>query len=217
MKRALIPSFHLVPDQDIHKLLEEHRRGFMKACVSCGHPKEKHAPYNNSSSYCLEWRDQSPYNVCGCPAFQEHEDERSVFSWVVKTFPGEVSIQRRALSLVEEVAELAIEAGVTPEELLATINVPIQQSVKRGKVFGEIDTEELKQEVGDVQLCLYALTGSQNFSAHTQLDEKMTFNRSRPQSYYDAKQIEKADLGMPRPNEVCLTTSNGDQLTTSTS
>jgi NTP pyrophosphatase (non-canonical NTP hydrolase) len=123
---------------------------------------------------------------------RDRESQQSTVEWA-KDIWGVTSELRRGIAVLEEAAELALEMGLTPEQIHATVEVPI---LKAPKTSGPMDN--WAEEAADVLLCLYALADRMGFDLHAALDKKMATNRSRPKSYYEGKQAAKLALGLPK-------------------
>lgn len=126
------------------------------------------------------------------PRFRETQD--SVYDWTAKTFPHFRSTQGRMVAIVEETTEMALAAGMTPERILEVVNLTLTRSA--GQV---LEPDHDKEEAGDLLSCVYAYAGERQFDVHAELDKKMAFNRSRPQSYYDMKTRLKQQMGLRLP------------------
>jgi len=131
------------------------------------------------------------------------ETQESVAAWCRETFPEFQGIRNRCIVVVEEVAELALEAGLSPEMIRATVEVPIGKEIARGYTADRTpDRANLAEEVADVQLSLFAFAEEAQINTKIALDYKMAKNRLRPNTYYRAKTAQKVGLGMPlRPVE----------------
>lgn len=119
------------------------------------------------------------------------ETPQTVHEWVDKTFPDYATKGRRALAMIEETVELGLAAGLTSEDIMKAVLVPILKQKERNEA-GD-DAEEL----GDVLLSVYAYGGVAKIDAHAELDKKMAINRKRPDEYYRMKNKQKKELGMP--------------------
>lgn len=127
-------------------------------------------------------------------ALLHQETQASVAEWVETTFPGERgNIEGRFDSLLEEVLELGLALAQDPDRMISVAHKVIDRSLD---TFGK--EAEVPGEIGDVELCLGSLAQLLGYDKQVELDRKMQKNRSRPQSYYDAKQQLKIDLGIRR-------------------
>lgn len=119
------------------------------------------------------------------------ETQDSTAQWVEERFTGYRGQKNRSLAVVEEAAELALASQASPEEIRATIEVPIRKNAERG------DSGDPREEAADVQICLWAYGADAGFLVEEATDKKMELNRSRPASYYAMKTAEKEKMGMP--------------------
>jgi NTP pyrophosphatase (non-canonical NTP hydrolase) len=127
-----------------------------------------------------------------------HETQQSLSRWVRDTFPEYQGKYNRFVALLEEVAELGLEVGVSPETIRRVIEIPIRKETERGNIGDrERDPADLYEEVGDVLMNVYAFAEEAGIEAQAALDAKMSKNRARPLSYYQAKTAQKRELGLP--------------------
>ncbi len=123
-----------------------------------------------------------------------HETQESVGSWMGPIFSDLLGPKSRSIAVVEEACELALASGVTAEEILAAVKVPIQKNAERG------NNGDPEEELADVYISMYAYAADSRMSAQSALDRKMSINRLRPTEYYLRKNKEKFRLGMPGPS-----------------
>jgi len=122
------------------------------------------------------------------------ETQKSVHTWIKRVFPEWKGARGRALALVEEVTELALAAGLTPEDAQTAVNMVVSKHNSRVAAGEPLESDE--GEVGDVYLCLFAYAEERGIDAQACLDEKMAKNRAKPDEHYFAKTQQKKSLGL---------------------
>jgi hypothetical protein len=122
------------------------------------------------------------------------ETPETVGTWVRRVFPEWAGPLGRALALVEEAVELGLAAGLSPAEIQSAVDLSIGQDRRRRDAGIPPDGD--KTEVADVLLNLYAYAHERDIDPQAALDEKMAYNRSKPDSAYHAKTKLKKSLGL---------------------
>lgn len=125
------------------------------------------------------------------------ENQKSVFAWIHATFPEWAGVKGRALAVVEEAVELALAAGLSPEDLQSAVDLSVGQHNRR--VEAGLPLEAIQGEVADVLLNVYALSEGAGFDANEVMTEKMEKNRAKPIEAYRAKTKLKRELGLKIP------------------
>ena len=118
------------------------------------------------------------------------ETQKTVYDWAVDTFPSEDTQRGRVIHVVEEAVELGYAAGLELHDL-QTILVVVLAKCRMQRTVND------REEAADLLACLFAYAEQQQFDVLDAMNNKMELNRSRPQSYYDAKTSKKKALGMP--------------------
>lgn len=122
------------------------------------------------------------------------ETQASIYTWIKRVFPEWRGARGRALALVEEVTELALAAGLSPEDAQTAVNMVISKHNTRVAAGEPLESDE--GEVADVYLCLLAYAEERGMDAQAVLDEKMLKNRAKPDEHYFAKTRQKRSLGL---------------------
>jgi NTP pyrophosphatase (non-canonical NTP hydrolase) len=141
----------------------------------------------------LNGKEPSAYTYAPPAVHVGPETQASVSEWGREIF-GVTTPKRRAIAVLEEASELGLELGLTPEEIHAVVEVPIQ---KASKIEDCRKIDNYAEEAADVLLCLYVLADRMGFHLHEELDKKMARNRSRTPEYYAGKRAAKLALGLP--------------------
>lgn len=125
------------------------------------------------------------------------ETQQSVSQWCRDVFPEYLGLDNRSIAVLEEAVELALGCGVTPETIRSVIEVPIRKEIERGWQPGsQPDRANLEEEVGDLQINLFAIAEEAGIRTQGALNAKMEKNRSRPLEYYRAKSQRKVEMGL---------------------
>lgn len=133
-----------------------------------------------------------------CAGDGHRETQKSTSQWIKDTFPEYQGKENRFVALLEEVVELGLEAGVSPETIRNVIEIPIRKEIERGNTGDrERNPLDLCEEVGDVLMNVFSFAEEAGIEAQVALDAKMYKNRLRPASYYRMKTQQKKNLGMP--------------------
>jgi NTP pyrophosphatase (non-canonical NTP hydrolase) len=122
------------------------------------------------------------------------ETPQSVYEWIKATFPEWKGTPGRALAVVEETVELALAAGLQPEQLQTAVDLAVQKFRARESAGEPPESDE--GEVADTLLCLYAYAYERGIDPFEALEKKMKKNRSKPLSHFQAKTREKKKLGL---------------------
>ena len=107
------------------------------------------------------------------------ETQQSVGEWIDTTFPGtDPDSPRKAIRALEEMVELCLASGATPEHLQQAVYNAIAQS---GAIYGESRREPAKipAEAADVLIVLYGVAHMRGFDLHAEVEKKMAINRAR--------------------------------------
>lgn len=123
------------------------------------------------------------------------ETEFSIRRWLDDTFPRSAvpqeELQVCVAALLEEAVEVAVAAGMALPRVTQVVQTCYMKSLDD---FAK--TYEVAGEAADVHLCLVSLCRVLGTTLDTSVQERMLRNRSRPQSYYDAKRQRKASIGL---------------------
>lgn len=115
------------------------------------------------------------------------EDQHSIAVWTLENFPIKENHERMA-ALMKEVIELAWAEGMTAGEIADLCGASLAHVSKQK------DRGVLSEEVGDVQICLYAFAESEGIDTQMETERKM--RRNRLLSFEDAqkKRIIRSEL-----------------------
>lgn len=103
------------------------------------------------------------------------ETQRSVGEWINTTFPGSDPVSpRKSLRCLEEMVELCIASGATPDEICQTASAAAQKERRSGR-----SPEQIPDEAADVLILLYGLAHMHKFDLHAAVERKMRKNRTR--------------------------------------
>jgi len=122
------------------------------------------------------------------------ETQRSIYTWIKRVFPEWKGARGRALAIAEESTELALAAGLSPEEIQTAVDMVVAKHNARVAAGEPLESDE--GEVADVYLCLLAYAEERNLDAQAVLDAKMAKNRAKPDEHYFAKTRQKRNLGL---------------------
>lgn len=122
------------------------------------------------------------------------ETQKSIYTWIKRVFPEWKGARGRALAIVEESTELALAAGLNPEEIQTAVDMVVAKHNERVAAGEPLESDE--GEVADVLLCVYAYAEERSMDAQEVLDEKMAKNRAKPDEHYFAKTRQKRNLGL---------------------
>ena len=123
------------------------------------------------------------------------ETQESLNTWVHESFPEWSGPKGRSLAIIEEAVELALVVGLTSEEILSAVNLPIIKEAKR-REDPDYVPEGPEGEVADIYLNVLAFAEEVGVDAKKALNHKMKINRSRPKEYYLEKTRLKKELGL---------------------
>jgi NTP pyrophosphatase (non-canonical NTP hydrolase) len=118
------------------------------------------------------------------------ETQESVTAWCDESYPDD--LLQKAVNLLEECVELALEVGLTADVVSRAVEISISKSI--GGIVGSRTT--VKKEIGDVLLSAYNLAGTAGIDAHEALDDVMSVNRARSRDEVSARAARKRQMGL---------------------
>jgi NTP pyrophosphatase (non-canonical NTP hydrolase) len=118
------------------------------------------------------------------------EDQRGVYEWCEEHYADDAP--QKAINLLEEVGELLLAMGLSPDELRNALDLTISKS--SGDPVG--DGEAIRKEIGDVQLSTFNLAEELGIDAMRALDAVMASNRLRRPEESAARAAKKRRLGL---------------------
>lgn len=105
------------------------------------------------------------------------ETQQTVGEWIDRTFPGtDPESPRKALRALEEMTELCLASGATPDEIFAAVSKEVGLRHPAGR-FPEPD--KIPVEAADVLIVLYGVAHMRRFDLRAEVDKKMAVNRAR--------------------------------------
>jgi hypothetical protein len=112
------------------------------------------------------------------------ETQETVCRWIDETFPGaDPESPRKALRALEEMIELCLAAGASPEQVADACRKIIHEALPQLTAADWTLTapapEKIPAEAADVLIVLYGLAGLRGFDLHDEVDRKMAINRAR--------------------------------------
>lgn len=111
-----------------------------------------------------------------------NETQGSVAEWIDATFPGtDPDSSRKSIRALEEMVELCLASGATPDEIEEAAAKAVRSSVKegRGRDSREFDPIKIPTEAADVMIVLYGIASMRRFDLLRAVDFKMAVNRDR--------------------------------------
>jgi len=120
------------------------------------------------------------------------ETQASTTEWTDRCYGHETGDRRqKILNLIEEVAELATEGGIAPEEAAEHF----RRSAARPPAEGDRDAA-VAGEIGDVGIAFYDVAEAFGIDADGCRDRKMAVNRTRSPEACAAREAAKRDKGL---------------------
>lgn len=119
------------------------------------------------------------------------EDQKSVYDWCMEMYPRGGTPYGFATSILEEAVELARAAGLTDMDVINTVSTVLVRCEDQ-----ELEPESDREEVGDIQICLWAYSESKKYSTQFETDRKMSINRERTLEECQARFRKKQDQGL---------------------
>jgi hypothetical protein len=112
------------------------------------------------------------------------ETQETVHRWIDETFPGtDPESPRKAIRALEEMVELCLASGATPNEIAGACRKIIHENLPQvtSRDWGEscAQPDKIPVEAADVLIVLYGVAGMRGFDLHAEVDRKMAINRSR--------------------------------------
>jgi phosphoribosyl-ATP pyrophosphohydrolase len=129
------------------------------------------------------------------PVVAPPETEASILDWLDATFPRSPNVAKEldtcVAAVLEEAVEVAVASGMILPRVLRIVETCYRKSIAD---FG--NTAEVPGEAADVHLTLVNLCDRFGVSLDGAVQARMKRNRSRSQSYYDAKRAKKVSAGL---------------------
>jgi hypothetical protein len=120
------------------------------------------------------------------------ESQASTAEWTGACYADEVGDRtKKVMNLIEEVAELATEAGIDPE--VSTSH--FRKSADRPRSDGDAD-KAVHKEIGDVGIAYYDLGAAYGVDADGCRDRAMAVNRTRSPEECAARVARKRGMGL---------------------
>jgi hypothetical protein len=133
-------------------------------------------------------------------ALLPRETQETISQWGRETFSTFAGARNRVVAVLEEAVELVHAEGLSREEILRTVQVPLDKQEARGEAG---DPEE---EAADVDITLRAYAFEKDFQLHEATDKKMAVNRLRPRDHFVTKTEAKVRAGLPKYEAVIQST-----------
>lgn len=108
---------------------------------------------------------------------ETHETQQSIWDWINETFPGtDPNSPRKSLRALEEMVELCLASGATPEQIGAAVYRSIGDQAPHEK---RPLPDKIPSEAADVVIVLSGLAAMRGINLQAEIDKKMAINRAR--------------------------------------
>jgi NTP pyrophosphatase (non-canonical NTP hydrolase) len=122
---------------------------------------------------------------------ENRETQESIGAWAVDTFGGPTLTPRHCIRLLEEIVELCLAVGSTPEEIDDAINSELHKATVRAIGFSAAiqqgywlqparpEPSKVPEEIADCQIVLFTVAHRAGIDLEAEVAEKMERNRAR--------------------------------------